>query len=70
MPIWLLLEAKRRKKSTGHAMPFRALEDAAQARVSETVRLAEQEQRLREEKASVTELEDIENAGAEIQNVK
>lgn len=51
LPLWLLLEARQRKKKTGHAMPLRALEDAAHAMVSDTVRQLEQEQALREEKA-------------------
>jgi hypothetical protein len=49
LPLWLLAEAKYRKKKTGHAMPFRALEDAAHAMVSEGVRIAEEEQKRREE---------------------
>jgi hypothetical protein len=49
LPLWLLAEAKYRKKKSGHAMPFRALEDAAHAMVSEGVRIAEEEQRRREE---------------------
>jgi hypothetical protein len=63
LPIWLLAEAKRRKKKSGHAMPFRALEDAAQAMVSDTVRLAEQEQQLREKQGNnkdVAFIEDVE----------
>ncbi|KAK3628525.1 hypothetical protein LTR56_018570 [Elasticomyces elasticus] len=42
LPVWLLLEARQRKKKTGHAMPLRALEDALHAQVSEAV--LEQEQ--------------------------
>lgn len=61
LPLWLLAEARWRKKKTGHAMPFRALEDAAHAMVSETGRLAEQEQRLREEKGALEGIELIEN---------
>jgi hypothetical protein len=47
-----LLEAKYRKKKSGHAMPSRALEDAAHAMVSQTVRTAEDEQRRREEQTT------------------
>lgn len=61
LPLWLLAEAKWRKKKTGHAMPFRALEDAAHAMVSETGRLAEQQQRLREEKGTLEETAHVEN---------
>ncbi|KIW06483.1 uncharacterized protein PV09_02919 [Verruconis gallopava] len=57
LPLWLLAEARWRKRKTGHAMPFRALEDAAHAMVSETTRIAEQEQRLREEKGLPADIE-------------
>jgi hypothetical protein len=32
--MWLLLEAKWRKKKTGHAMPLRAMEDAEHSMIS------------------------------------
>lgn len=54
-------EARWRKKKDGHAMPFRALEDAAHAMVSETGRLAEQEQGLKEEKGAFEETAQVEN---------
>lgn len=65
LPLWLLWEARRRKQKTGHAMPFRALEDAAHAMVSDGTKIAEQEQRLREEKGipnqeEVIRTEDVE----------
>ncbi|KAK3616983.1 hypothetical protein LTR22_026888, partial [Elasticomyces elasticus] len=60
LPFWLLLEARQRKKKTGHAMPLQALEDALHAQVSEAVLLKEQEaaamevkQRLDQEAAYV-----------------
>jgi hypothetical protein len=37
LPLLYLMEAKQRKKKTGHAMPLRALEDALHAQVSEAV---------------------------------
>lgn len=37
LPFWLAIEADRRKKATGHAMPLRALEDALHAQVSDQV---------------------------------
>lgn len=61
LPLWLLGEARWRKKKAGHAMPFRALEDAAHAMVSETGRLAEQEQGLKEEKGAFEETAHVEN---------
>lgn len=37
LPFFLLMEARWRKKKTGHYMPLRALEDAAHARVADAV---------------------------------
>ena len=34
LPVWLLMEAKKRKRKTGHAMPIRAMEDAEHAMIS------------------------------------
>ena len=34
LPVWLLIEAKKRKRKTGHAMPIRAMEDAEHAMIS------------------------------------
>jgi hypothetical protein len=67
--LWLLAEAKYRKKSTGHAMPFRALEDAAHAMVSDGVRIAEEEQKRREEQMmgkgdeEVVQIENVNETG-------
>lgn len=34
LPLWLLLEAKRRKAKTGHALPLQAMEDMENSQVS------------------------------------
>ncbi|RFU26180.1 hypothetical protein B7463_g10159, partial [Scytalidium lignicola] len=34
LPVWLLLEAKRRKAKTGHALPLQAMEDMENSQVS------------------------------------
>ena len=34
LPLWLLREANRRKRKTGHAMPLQAMEDAENSQVS------------------------------------
>jgi hypothetical protein len=34
LPVWLLLEAKRRKGKTGHALPLQAMEDMENSQVS------------------------------------
>lgn len=60
MPLWLLWEAKRRKRKHGHAMPLRALKDAQNAQISDTARLKEQEQARLEEKGQNEEhVEDL-----------
>ena len=53
LPLWLLFEARQRKKKTGHAMPLRALEDAQHAMVSDEVRKREEIQTLEEEKQPI-----------------
>jgi len=63
--LWLLWEARRRKRKYGHAMPLRALEDVQHAQISAAARAKEQEQAMREEKRgddveSVTHLEQVE----------
>ena len=65
LPLWLLFEARQRKKKTGHAMPLRALEDAQHAMVSDQVRQREHEQTVREEKGKV----DVEATATRIERV-
>lgn len=59
LPLWLLWEARRRKRKYGHAMPLRALEDVQHARISDAARAKEREQAMREEKLGG----DIESSG-------
>lgn len=42
LPLWLLMEARQRKRNTGHAMPLRALEDALHAQIADVAREQEQ----------------------------
>lgn len=55
LPLWLLREAKIRKKKTGHAMPLRAMEDAEQSHVSAATLARIHEVTALEEKAAVEE---------------
>ncbi|KAI1625630.1 hypothetical protein EDD37DRAFT_648097 [Exophiala viscosa] len=53
LPVWLLLEARSRKKKTGHAMPLRAMEDAEHAMVSAAALERLHEQNMMENKVDV-----------------
>lgn len=55
MPIWLLTEAKRRKRKTGHAMPLRAMEDAEHSMISAAARVRLHEINAMEEKVGFDE---------------
>ncbi|KAK4494971.1 hypothetical protein PRZ48_014327 [Zasmidium cellare] len=51
--MWFFLEARQRKKNTGHALPLRALDDALQAQVSDAVRAQANLQTAMEEKVDL-----------------
>ncbi|KAK4938214.1 hypothetical protein LTR10_021287 [Elasticomyces elasticus] len=53
LPVWLLLEARARKKKTGHAMPLRAMEDSEHAMVSAAALERLHEQNMMENKVDV-----------------
>ncbi|KAF2164820.1 hypothetical protein M409DRAFT_24725 [Zasmidium cellare ATCC 36951] len=53
LPLWFFLEARQRKKNTGHALPLRALDDALQAQVSDAVRTQANLQTAMEEKVDL-----------------
>lgn len=57
LPFWYLWEAQRRKRKYGHAMPLKALEDAANAQVSDEAKAREQQTQMMEEKAVVADVE-------------
>jgi len=52
LPLWLLREANRRKRKTGHAMPLQAMEDAENSQVSAEARARIHELNALEEEAA------------------
>ena len=70
LPLWLLWEARRRKRKYGHAMPLRALEDSAQAMTSEESKRREEELKMAEEKVGIDSEERVESIGASRQGSK
>lgn len=57
LPFWYLWEAQQRKRKYGHAMPLKALEDAAHAQVSDEAKAREQQTQMLEEKAAGADIE-------------
>ncbi|KAJ9634439.1 hypothetical protein H2204_006264 [Knufia peltigerae] len=53
LPVWLLMEARSRKKKTGHAMPLRAMEDAEHSMISAAAMARLHEQNMIENKVDV-----------------
>ncbi|KAL6248637.1 hypothetical protein RBB50_004892 [Rhinocladiella similis] len=53
LPVWLLMEARSRKKKTGHAMPLRAMEDAEHSMISAAAMARLHEQNMMENKVDI-----------------
>jgi hypothetical protein len=58
LPVFLLLEAKHRKRKTGHALPLQAMEDMENSQVSEAMLNRVHEINAMEEKEAINSQEE------------